>query len=180
MAKPKSLKEIVGKEMTDLLNSSIVQSNDLVFVIICAAFIEQCLGSILVDFLLEGTTSEKLIECDLIERARLLYSLGIIPKSLFQNIEVIAQIRNKFAHSHLALTFDDPDVIKKTNNLKYLRQYHEQNRPPKNWTAKERFTASTAHTVGLLIVLGVDIERVKPPKIQALFSTDDYLKSIAT
>ena len=154
-AKPKPLVDL-GAEMTDMISSS-SRGDDLVFAILCVGFIDQCLSSMLSGLLIESKWSDRIVEKDLTEKSRLLYALGIIPKSLMQNVETLASIRNVFAHCHVKTDFSNPDIIEFSNDLHYTPKFHSQKRPPKVLRPKERFSASAIETIALLLFYGLDL-----------------------
>ena len=47
------------------------------------------------------------------------YCCGLISKGLFNNIIAIGDIRNRFAHAHLELDFDDELVVGFCNKLRF-------------------------------------------------------------
>ena len=50
-------------------------------------------------------------------RTDLVYCLGFVEKKQYQDLGKIAEIRNRFAHSYLSLSFGDPDIRKMCNQL---------------------------------------------------------------
>lgn len=92
-------------------------------VLISTAYIEQCLATLLHSVFIKGSTSDDLFDHekgvlkDISSRAKLAYSLGMIPKTLFQNLRKIGEIRNRFAHSHLTVDFSDPEIDKLCREL---------------------------------------------------------------
>ena len=53
-------------------------------------------------------------------RSRSAYCLGLISKDEFDDIELIRDIRNKFAHKLLEATFDNPEIQERCHKLKTL------------------------------------------------------------
>jgi len=91
--------------------------------IIAGAFVENALMTLLANFLIEGS---KIVEKMLKEDGALgtfsscndlAYCIGLISKSTYQNAGCIGSIRNAFAHSHVAIGFDDPNVVKLCREL---------------------------------------------------------------
>jgi DNA-binding MltR family transcriptional regulator len=75
--------------------------------------------------LLNGGTAEKLLDekggilGNYQARADLAYCLGLIPKGAFQNLLLLGQIRNTFAHSHLNMDFHNPKIVPLCEKLVY-------------------------------------------------------------
>lgn len=51
-------------------------------------------------------------------KTQLAYSLNLIPKWMYEDLERIRELRNKFAHRYKAVDFEDPAVIRLTEKLK--------------------------------------------------------------
>jgi DNA-binding MltR family transcriptional regulator len=51
-------------------------------------------------------------------KTQLAYSLNLIPKWMYEDLECIRELRNKFAHRYKAVDFEDPAVIRLTEKLK--------------------------------------------------------------
>lgn len=54
-------------------------------------------------------------------KIKMAYSLGLIDKNQFNNLECIRKIRNKFAHRIFDASFDDPEIIGWCNELNITR-----------------------------------------------------------
>src|SRR4051812_16820014 len=79
--------------------------DDFACVMVSHAFIDQCIASLLQKFLIDksSTAASMLSHRGLLgsysARCDLAYCLGLIPKGVFQNLEVLGDIRNAFGHS---------------------------------------------------------------------------------
>lgn len=99
------------------LYDAVNDERDLPCVLISTSFLGQCLGSLLERFFINSNTAKSLLDSrsgplgTFFARADLCYSLGMIPKALYQNLRRVGEIRNRFAHSYLSLSFDDPSVV---------------------------------------------------------------------
>ncbi len=97
--------------------------SDLGVAVIGASFLDQCLGSFLESHLIKSAVSSRLLEppggllSSLSTRADAAYAFDLLPKADFQDIELIAQIRNLFAHNHIQVTFTDPEVVELCGRL---------------------------------------------------------------
>ena len=97
---------------------------DLACVLILASYLDQCLASLLKKhFIKNSSTVERLLDPvrgnvgTFQARADLSYSLGLIPKEIYQNLCVIGSIRNQFAHSHLEIGFTHVDIVEEIDSL---------------------------------------------------------------
>ena len=57
-----------------------------------------------------------LFDCNILQKAKFAYALGLINKPTFRDLKVINQIRNTFAHSE-SMDFANPEVQKKCKGL---------------------------------------------------------------
>jgi len=95
---------------------------DFPCVLIATSFLDQCLASLLERFFIEASVSTHLLKGALGRlslRARLCYSLGLIPESLMQNLLLTGEIRNKFAHGYLSLNFADASISDLCDSLTF-------------------------------------------------------------
>ena len=81
-----------------------------------------------------GTLSNKL---------DLSYSLGIISKTEYDDINIIRKIRNDFAHSYDDIDFDSPKIVSLINNLNL-------NPRPNFATNRQKFTSTLFFIIGIL------------------------------
>jgi hypothetical protein len=95
---------------------------DFPCVLIVTSFLDQCLGALLERFFVQGQVSAALLSGAIgrfSTRAQLCFALGLIPEALLKNLLTIGAIRNRFAHSYLSLTFDDPEVTRQCESLTF-------------------------------------------------------------
>jgi DNA-binding MltR family transcriptional regulator len=123
--------------------------SDLVCAMVGAAFIDDLLVSLLKAKLLPNSDIvEKLLNGSLgsfSARADITYCLQLIQKNEYQDILLIGEIRNVFAHSRLELNFNDKEIQNKCHRLKTQskililpdNQIHE-------FTNKEQFVVTIA------------------------------------
>lgn len=102
----------------DVLN----KESDLAVILIATSFIDACLLSLLEKKMLKGATTDRLLGHkgtlgSFMARADLCYVLGLIPKSWYHDFTVMSDIRNKVAHHHLGLSFENPEIADKCANL---------------------------------------------------------------
>lgn len=108
------------KRLVERLN----KESDLSCALIGASYLNECIGSILKKhFRPNSSTALRILMPDkgflgsFSNRADLCYSLGLVNKEKYNDLKLISEIRNTFAHSHLNITFDSNDVVELTNNL---------------------------------------------------------------
>lgn len=69
-------------------------------------------------------------------KTQLAYSLNLIPEWMYEDLDRIRELRNKFAHWYKAVDFEDPAVIRLTEKLKganyAVRSLHASSNVPKH------------------------------------------------
>src|ERR1041384_116917 len=111
--------------LLDVLN----EEKDLAVIIVAASFLDACLGSILENRLKKGNTSGRLLESGkgalgtFAIRADLCYVLELIPKDIYQDLMLLAEIRNVCAHNHLATDFTTPEVARLISDLSFVESF---------------------------------------------------------
>ncbi|WP_204137890.1 MltR family transcriptional regulator [Halomicronema sp. CCY15110] len=122
-----SIKE--QQELINLLNFSksfdYEHDNDREIVIIGCAYIESLIKAILRESLVQDEKELNLLLDEaqgalpgLVQRARILYLMGIFPKIIFNDIKLVARVRNHFAHN-VSATFDDESVVKNVKKMQW-------------------------------------------------------------
>jgi DNA-binding MltR family transcriptional regulator len=110
---------------TEVLHKQLFDANNLAVVLVGTGFVDSCLAAVLDNYLVHGSAvRESLLDHrgplgTFFARNGLCYCLGLYPKALYQDLATIGEIRNRFAHHHLALTFDTPEVSKDCEKLSY-------------------------------------------------------------
>jgi hypothetical protein len=119
MATRIDLPEKLSEESDFLYEAINKQDDDLVCALVAGAFLEKAITSLLSQFFFKGsrTAKELLAEYGFLGQfvrcAKLAYCLGLISKGACENLRIIANIRNAFAHSHTPVHFTDGDVSAK-------------------------------------------------------------------
>ena len=109
------------KAFFDVLNNE----PDFSVVVVSCAYLDACLGSILEKYLIQSAVSAKLLDArtgglgTFSVRSDACYSLGLVSKRIYQDLLVLAELRNQFAHHHLMLSFSAPAVAEVCASLKY-------------------------------------------------------------
>lgn len=123
MGKAKLLKIEELNASTQAVYDVLNKESDLPCVLIGTNFLDQILASLLEQIFIKSSVTQKMLSPTggylgtFSSRADLAYCLELINKKQYQDLAVIGEIRNKLAHSHLALSFMDQEVIDKCNKL---------------------------------------------------------------
>lgn len=123
--KPINIEELSDdtKKVFDVLNDE----SDLACVLIGTSYLSELLANIIDVSFIDTSISGKLLNPQggaigqFAVRADLAYCLGLINKSVYQDLGIVAVIRNMFAHKHLALDFSDKNIINNCEKLKAWR-----------------------------------------------------------
>ena len=115
---------------------------------------DHCLASYLQKYLAKGQTSIGLLQPasplgPYSARRLLCYSLGLIGKSLGDDLETIGAIRNKFAHNFFDITFKDEVIVRLCNNLSALGLFDWFGQPV---GPRHRFTISVIAVANRLLL----------------------------
>ena len=149
------------KELYGVLN----EENDLPLILISTSYIDACLASILERKLIKSSITQKLLGPNgpiggISVRADLSYSLGVIEKSLYQDLLIIMRIRNEVAHHHIGLNFNEPYISELCNELNYLTTvYPDDSNMPQEFLeslkeARNRFTMTVVIISQKLLLIG--------------------------
>jgi len=150
----------------DVLN----ESNDLAVVLVAASYIDASLAALLYRFFIESSVSDKLLDVQggalgsFTSRCDAAYALALINKPMYQDLIKIAEIRNEFAHYHLALDFQAPNVSRLCGDLRYVNSLfgttNDQNPFEKIMTkTRDRFVITVVMISQRLLVNGLGIKR---------------------
>ena len=109
------------------------EKSDLAVVLISTSFIEDCLTVGLRNHLKKSTelTERKLdnlfddnfgLLSTLADKILMAYCMSIIDKNVYDNLDQIRKIRNKFAHSRLNISFGDEEISPMCKKLDYCQK----------------------------------------------------------
>ena len=162
------------RRLRDVLN----READLACVVVGAAFLDAALKTLLSEKLLKSSSvTEKLLDDrggvlgTFSARADLAYCLGIVRKHHYNDLCVVMEIRNQFAHKHLQLAFDDAMVREKCDRLNewkvLLHGEEDETTPeltPKQLTTKARnqFTLSVIFLSNWLPLTALELKHQHP------------------
>lgn len=127
----------------NILGRTLHQMDERGLVLSLAAFAEDALGSLLKAFMLPTRSTTQLIEGfnaplgNFSSRIKAAYSLGLIRKEQFDDLEQLRKIRNLFAHTWQPLGLDDQRV---TGHIRSLRFGSLEKKWPE--TSKDKLRSS--------------------------------------
>lgn len=162
------------QEFFDVLN----HESDMSIVIVSVSYVDACLGALLQSFLLHSSVTEKLLDPrsgvlgSFSAKSDVAYSMGLIPKSIYQDLQQLGEIRNQFAHHHLSLTFSDSAIDAFCNKLNHIGtmkngDFDELVFPPERMPAtQERFKITVILIKNFLLQASKNVKRVEQSKEQ--------------
>jgi DNA-binding MltR family transcriptional regulator len=156
------------------LGEVLLNTNPVACVITSVAFLEQCLAAALERFALKGSgTAQDLLTPgnllgELMGRGKVAYVFGIISSEAWSNIQEIARIRNRFAHSHLKMDFNDIEVQKLIRKLNQHPFFGSLPDPVESQLdsalIREYFIAAVSATSHDVMLGGRDLEHRQPAR----------------
>lgn len=96
------------------------QETDRGVALVAVAFLEDVLGALIRTLCIDDPDAVRSLlnrHWSIDTRADLAYCLGLIPRGMRDDIEVITGIRNHFGHGHRPASFTDPEVFKECERL---------------------------------------------------------------
>jgi len=111
----------------NLLTRVLHNLDDRGLVLSLSAFAEDSLGALLMAFMLSSDASTKLLEGfnaplgTFAARIKAAYSLGLINKSQFNDLERLRKIRNEFAHTWQSIEISKPNISALIKQMSYSR-----------------------------------------------------------
>ncbi len=115
------------KEIHEIL----LNNKDFIAVIISVNFLDDCLSSLLKSIFIESSVSERLLKPQGIlgnfsNKTDLCYALKIINKATYNDLRKFGEIRNKFAHRSLELSFESTEIKQLCSQLSIIESYNHQ------------------------------------------------------
>lgn len=106
----------------------IVEESDPAAAMIAAAYVDESLRALFGKVFVKGDTSTMLLRPggglgSYEIRAKLAYVMGFLTKEERTDLDRIAAIRNRFAHSYRRCSFQDPEIIKSCRQFKSGMSY---------------------------------------------------------
>jgi DNA-binding MltR family transcriptional regulator len=130
------------------------EPNDRSIAIVGGAFLDTLLENILLEFFPEDKEVDELLGTSkvigtFVSRIRLVYCLGLIEKSIKEDLKLIGKIRNKFAHQ-LSASFEDPEIEKWVKLLKWHKIMLMDREPPLAATPRDIFQVGVNTVISYL------------------------------
>jgi DNA-binding MltR family transcriptional regulator len=156
------------------LYETIYGEPDMPCVLVGVAYLDAILKTLLGDFLIESSITDNILGSNgvlgtLRSRTDLAYCVGLIPKSLYQNLCTMGEIRNQFAHSRNSLSLEDQDVVEKIDELSFPNvtqavtpegtEYDSGFFSSRLSDPRERFKLITVLMVNRLLLIGSSVKR---------------------
>jgi DNA-binding MltR family transcriptional regulator len=136
------------------------EESDLACVLIGTSFLAELLATTLKEHFIASTIVEKLLDPQrgtvggFATRADLAYCLGLVSKPIYSDLIRVAEIRNQFAHRHLALDFSNDDVRQACEELHAWRALlHGQEEERDEKETAEQLRARARNQFNLTVVL---------------------------
>lgn len=133
MVMPEPTKDTVFGDLNQLIGR-LSGLDERGLVLSLAAFAEDSLGTLLKSFMLPVSASSKLVDDfnaplgTFSSRILACYSLGLLTKGQFEDLERLRKIRNAFSHTWQAISFEDQAIATHIQCLNYSNADDE--RPP--------------------------------------------------
>jgi len=154
-----------SQQVFDVLN----KETDLACVLIATSYLDEILKSLLQSHFRKGDLAKSLLSASgalgtFARRRNMAYCLTLISKKKYDDLKIIENIRNHFAHSHLMLSFSESKLIELTNNLSFCdillktHLYKEVENPTEQETknnARNRFNFTVVLLGQELLVSGL-------------------------
>lgn len=99
---------------------------DFSVVVISVSHLDASLTALLHRFLIQSSVADQMLDSrrgplgSFATKTDLAYVLGLIPKSMHQDLQKLAEIRNQLAHNHHNSSFSDAAINDACLTLKYL------------------------------------------------------------
>jgi DNA-binding MltR family transcriptional regulator len=166
-----------GYERSMVFRSTLDEETDRGCALMAAGFHEEALADLLRKSFVRGKAAEDLLQQgrslgDFSAKIDLAYSLALIPAEAHQDLHLVREIRNDFAHSSKPLKFDERSIGDRCKALRLT--FLEKNGPP-----RKRFTNAM---MGLASILDFAIHNAKSPQPKPLMReelTEEKARKIA-
>jgi DNA-binding MltR family transcriptional regulator len=139
-------------------------------VIIAGAFLEAQLGNLISKFLVDDSkVVDELIGAEnktdrplssLSARIKAAYCMGLISRSMYDDLESVRKIRNKFAHKMHGYTFDEPEIVSWCKSLKLAKMIKDVS-PHYPDTHENMFLLGITQLVSWLAIKTIEVENTR-------------------
>jgi len=108
----------------EMFIKALYDETDIGCVLISLNYLELCLRYLITDYFSKNPSKiDKIFEVygslnTYMNKLELAKKLNLLTKNNYEDMKRLGQIRNKFAHSHKAVRFNDKNIIKMCNELK--------------------------------------------------------------
>src|SRR2546425_12197362 len=117
-------------------------------VLVAAAMLDSSLKELLVRNLvppMEGEAKDALFRPNSFSgKIELAFRTGLISRTVYKGLNLVREMRNRFAHSHDRCAFDNPEVIAHTRKLRLAVVLHDPRGIIEFGTAKDEFSEAAS------------------------------------
>ena len=131
------------------------RGNDREIVIVGCAYLESLIKSALTEFLVQDENEIRILLDEgngslpgLVQRARLLYLVDLIPQIIYKDLKNIGKIRNHFAHN-VGACFEETRIKDLCVNLQW-HVYTLMKKPPEGATSRDIYQVAVNQLVSYL------------------------------
>lgn len=119
-------------EQIQAFHAALDRDDEVACVLLGVSFLDKCVASLLQAFLVAGDNSAAFLHHrgalgEFFNRVRAAYCLGLIPKTMLQDLNTMGEIRNQFAHDFLKASFNDTVIAGLCDDLPEITmpdEYH--------------------------------------------------------
>jgi DNA-binding MltR family transcriptional regulator len=155
MKKIKKFNEPLNAGSYNEVVKSFNRESDRAAGILAGSFVEHFLKNLLRGFLAKDAIVDELFDnafaplASFSARAKLCFALGLIPKNLLNDLDIIRDIRNHFAHHPADTSFENPEVARLCSHLSLAHLGKEQVADgSRNFNSREVFLFTVSTIVG--------------------------------
>jgi len=169
----------MSKSKNFLLGELTAQTRDIVkvleaeseigAVLVATSFLDSCLNTLLRTQLRSGKTTERILNPQngllgtYAGKCEIAYCFGLIEKDIFNELILLGEIRNIFAHDHLECTFSNQEISTRCKKLKLPKMHLDAHTDASNFEDLKKymenprscFSLSASRLSNLLIMDGM-------------------------
>jgi DNA-binding MltR family transcriptional regulator len=171
-------------DVTNEMMKALGEGTPLACALIASANLENALGQLFRNLLIVDKVSDGLLDDHssvlgtFSAKSDMAYCLGLIDVITYKNLNFIRKIRNKFAHSHKAIDFDDREITGYCSSLDFSQWVDHEHKSihGRPWLTKPQSNARSkfcwaSHLTSLIIKSRSGVERMayrKGPIVDAI------------
>jgi DNA-binding MltR family transcriptional regulator len=157
------------------LHALLNEGTDTSVIVVAVSYIDACLASLLAKHLLQSSVTERLLDSrsgvigSFVARSDLAYTLALVDKAMYQDLLVLAELRNETAHHHFELSFTSAEIVNHCEKLKYAASLKDSSSGTslfeESWllASRDRFILTAIMIVNRLLLTALGTTHVKRP-----------------